>query len=501
MGMERNLGCLLLALLSSGCHLIAGYDAFTRREDADTAYALSFGTEGHDAVEALTSVGSMVTVAASYQGPLELAAAQGATVALEAAQERNGVIGRFDPSGLLLGQLPVSSPIYTRPLAMSGPLLVGSFKQSVTIGEMKVQAPTGSSDGEAMFLATLAWDDAQRGSVTSLRAFGGAGFVSSGHAHVAYDEVSGDAILAGRFLGELALPGCPLTSSATLGSMYLARIAAATGECTWGFASSNALFQEATAIATDLSGFVVTGTFSERLDLPGLDSSVLSLGGADFFVARYDSEGSLAYHREFGDRGGNGLQSAMQIDVQTFGQVVLAGYFDGELDLGDEVLRSSSGHDLLLLKLDRFGNRLWSRHFSVQRGKPCDLDNCEQDKVAVRFDQQGNIVLAGYFGGSIDFGGTTRTAAGVNDLFVVKYDRYGELLWSGQFGDDGAQCGSEVSGGSETGSGIPRCHVHLAVDDANDILVGGHYRAGMSFQDFDLGTGDGEDAFLAKLKP
>jgi hypothetical protein len=35
-------------------------------------------------------------------------------------------------------------------------------------------------------------------------------------------------------------------------------------------------------------------------------------------------------------------------------------------------------------------------------------------------DEAGNVVLAGYFGGSIDFGGGTFTSATSSDIFVAK---------------------------------------------------------------------------------
>ena len=142
------------------------------------------------------------------------------------------------------------------------------------------------------------------------------------------------------------------------------------------------------------------------------------------------------------------------------------------------------------------------RHYPVKRNQPCKLTgSCNIDKIDVRFDSYGNVVLAGHFGGSIDFGGTLLTANGANDMFLVKLDRNGDLLWSSAFGDGNAQCTSEISGGSSPGSGQPRCHTHLAIDSLDNVLLGGHYAGGMTFGATTITSAGKTDAFLAKFGP
>jgi hypothetical protein len=53
----------------------------------------------------------------------------------------------------------------------------------------------------------------------------------------------------------------------------------------------------------------------------------------------------------------------------------------------------------------------------------------------VAVDQNGNVAVAGSFAGTVSFGGTKKLAAvGNGDLFVVKYDKNGNHLWSKHFG-------------------------------------------------------------------
>ncbi|RZK23533.1 MAG: hypothetical protein EOO56_04725, partial [Hymenobacter sp.] len=41
--------------------------------------------------------------------------------------------------------------------------------------------------------------------------------------------------------------------------------------------------------------------------------------------------------------------------------------------------------------------------------------------MATALDTNGNVLVAGYFAGSVTFGNTTLTSAGSNDLFVAKW--------------------------------------------------------------------------------
>ncbi len=107
-----------------------------------------------------------------------------------------------------------------------------------------------------------------------------------------------------------------------------------------------------------------------------------------------------------------------------------------------------------------------------------------EDATCVAIDASGNIVLTGYFQGTIDFGGGPLTAAGAsNDIFVAKLDSSGHFIWAKQFGDTQSQAAYGV-----------------AVD-----LTGAVYVVGNNSGTLDFGTGAPlvsagmEDVFIAKL--
>ncbi len=125
-------------------------------------------------------------------------------------------------------------------------------------------------------------------------------------------------------------------------------------------------------------------------------------------------------------------------------------------------------------KNDCTGDTLFDEGYGqvgVQRGRD----------VAV--DSKGNVVVTGYYAGSINFGGSVLSAAGANDIFVAKFDAAGNHIWSKRFGDAAEQ---QARG--------------IAVDPNDDIVIGGLIEGTVTFGNTVLtASANGGDAFIAKL--
>jgi|688.fasta_scaffold15468_5 autotransporter-associated beta strand protein len=134
------------------------------------------------------------------------------------------------------------------------------------------------------------------------------------------------------------------------------------------------------------------------------------------------------------------------------------------------------------------GERLESRRvltFAFPLGST-GIDYCKD--VAV--DPAGNVIAAGYFSGTVDFdpgpGVANRSAVGVSDNFLAKYDSQGNHLWSFRTGGAAADLPHSV-----------------VVDTAGNIYTAGYF-TGMNV-DFDPGVGQAlrnsngaRDAYVAK---
>jgi hypothetical protein len=121
------------------------------------------------------------------------------------------------------------------------------------------------------------------------------------------------------------------------------------------------------------------------------------------------------------------------------------------------------------------GTQIWARRMSG----PGSFDNAFANGVAV--DGQGNVVVAGYFQNSVDFGGGTLVSAGGADAFVAKFSSTGAHLWSRRFG-----------GGSDD------YFEGVTVDGAGDIAVAGYFSGSADFGSGLLTSAGGTDVVLAK---
>lgn len=97
-------------------------------------------------------------------------------------------------------------------------------------------------------------------------------------------------------------------------------------------------------------------------------------------------------------------------------------------------------------------------------------------------DNSGNTYSTGYFSESITFGDITLTDVGGSDIFVVKYDPNGNVLWANSYG----------------GSSLDFAN-NMAINSDNHIVITGAFRSeSISFGSFTLtnpNSGNGADCF------
>ncbi|WP_437818099.1 PE-PGRS family protein [Sorangium sp. So ce1078] len=121
--------------------------------------------------------------------------------------------------------------------------------------------------------------------------------------------------------------------------------------------------------------------------------------------------------------------------------IVLVGGFQTAINFGGDADRlvSEGQHDIFVVKLDAAGGHVWSKRFG---------DGSDQYAIAAATDSSGNVVIAGEFAGTLNFGADPSTAlvsAGARDLFVAKLDPDGNHLFSKRFGDALDQVASAVA--------------------------------------------------------
>ncbi|TKC94609.1 hypothetical protein E8A74_48255 [Polyangium fumosum] len=239
----------------------------------------------------------------------------------------------------------------------------------------------------------------------------------------------------------------------------------------WIRAFGNTLDQDILDVATDAQGnVIVVGQFVGAIDLGGGPLSSPN-GVHDILVAKYDPLGNHVWSRRFG---ANGTDGARSVAVDGAGNIVVTGVFQSTVDFGGGPHVSVNGtSDVFVLKLDAAGAFVWSRAYGAAGG---------DEGSAVAVDPAGNVIVAGHFRNTINFGAGTLTAVGLDDLFVLKLDSAGNHVWSRSYGD----------ANSEGMRGV-------ATDASGAVYFTGFFEGMVSFGGFVVISAGNQDAMLAKL--
>ncbi len=130
------------------------------------------------------------------------------------------------------------------------------------------------------------------------------------------------------------------------------------------------------------------------------------------------------------------------VGVDGQGNVYVSGVFNNTVNIGEGLLTLTSRGigDIFVMKFSKTGSLLWSHQY----GSTGDDNTYDVD-----VDQEGSMVLNGYFAGTVDFDGIALTSKGSQDQFVVKMSPDGKVLWAKNFGGSSGDGGNEVAVGDD----------------------------------------------------
>lgn len=241
----------------------------------------------------------------------------------------------------------------------------------------------------------------------------------------------------------------------------------------WSRAFGDASGQYARSVAVDADGNVlVAGQFEGTVDFGG--GPLVATGtSVDAFVAKFDRYGTHLWSKRFP---GEGNQFAMAIDVDARGGVVVAGRAFGSIDLGGGALASRGSDDVFVARLDADGEHVWSKIFGGSGADRCD-------RIAV--GPTGDVLVAGGFHGSVDFGAGPLTSAGMRDAFVLALG-----------GEDGRTRFAVRAGGPGDDQAFA-----VAADATGDLFLAGQFSGAIELGGGQLESAGLTDVFLARLGP
>ncbi len=163
-------------------------------------------------------------------------------------------------------------------------------------------------------------------------------------------------------------------------------------------------------------GAVVVGGYTTSTDIENNPN----MGSLDAYLAKLDQYGNLLWERTFG---GSGFESADQLLPDSEGGVTIGGY-SASTDLSTP---NKGSFDFWLFNVDDQGNQLWENTYG---GNGLD---------AVRAfvgTNDGGYLMGGQSSSGIS-GDKTEPNQGADDIWLVKTDDQGNLLWEKNFGGNG----------------------------------------------------------------
>lgn len=245
---------------------------------------------------------------------------------------------------------------------------------------------------------------------------------------------------------------------------------------TWNFIAGDQGAAVATDLAVDASGntfvvgyFTSSITFINKADSTKT-TSLITKGGADYFLAKFDLSGNVLWAKSFGDANYNGTSISVAVDAS--GNVVIGGAFNYAIDFGGGAqgyfYKSVAPGQLFAAKFNSQGAYQWQ---NLVVGNP--MGGSVGKGVAV--DGSGNAYLVGSFTGTVPVPTTGNASNSVvasatgSDGIIVKLSAA-----------TGASVATATVGVGNLGSTTPgnRRLTRVVVDSANTIYASGDFSGG-----------------------
>ncbi|MGE0868796.1 MAG: hypothetical protein AB7P03_09545 [Kofleriaceae bacterium] len=293
-------------------------------------------------------------------------------------------------------------------------VVVGSFLDKLSLGDFTKKS-FGSDDA---FVA--AFD--RGGDVKWIWNFGG---IDSDGANAIAATPDGGWIVGGSFSDVAEFGKTPLKSKGGTDAMLLKL--AATGDIEWVKQFGGRSDDTILGVVVDAQGSVyVEGNFMDVASWGG-PQPLKAAGGSDtdIVLAKYDLNGDHVWSKSFGNAF-NDVAGGIAIDPS--GHVTIVGAIDKTVSFGPGDSHDAVEGDIFVARFAPSGKLEWAKTFGAER---------EDVGYGVASDAAGNVLVTGWFRGTVDFSNAKLTATETHnkDVFVMKLDKAGNVVWVQRAGD------------------------------------------------------------------
>ncbi|CAD5252326.1 MULTISPECIES: MBG domain-containing protein [unclassified Imperialibacter] len=360
-------------------------------------------------------------------------------------------------------------------------ILTGNFTSNMGVNHKSGRKTLFSSGNSDIFLVKYS----PLGELLYGVKFGASGYDSP--SSMAVDDFD-NVLIAGSFTGTIDFdPGIETLNLTSAGDqdIFFSKFNS-TGELIFSKRIGGSSTDFCSSITIDgQSNLWITGTFRGSVDFNPNDGikTLSSSGWADIFIAKFNLSGEFLAAEKIG---GGEVESVDRINADSQGNIYISGEFPADLNFGSVALEwDGEAADIYFAKYDSDLNFIFAKKLNGE---------FIIDSNASAVDQDGNLIVAGYFAVTIDMDPEN----GVFNLeidkssfnsFIGKYSLDGGFKWAAQLGNIPAI--STMDSGND-----------IEIDEEGNVYVTGYF-GGLT--DFDPGEGVaelvnefGSSLFLAK---
>jgi hypothetical protein len=204
-----------------------------------------------------------------------------------------------------------------------------------------------------------------------------------------------------------------------------------------------------------------------------------SANSYDVFIAKLAPNGNCIWAKTFGSNFDDWGQA---IEISDDGNIFILGNFSDSITIGNFTLLDSSSQYTLsntfVAKLDTSGNFIWAKGIQGNLSNDCLLMNTN-----FYVNEAENLFFTGRFAGTLNLPDTTIVSNGDYDIYFIKMDLNGQILFARTFGNLGEDYG------------------HSVIEDhaGNLYLMGKFAGPNLSLDSINLTNSANYSAFIAKF--
>lgn len=442
-------------------------DIFLAKYTSNGSHIWSFSISGSNFPDNGQALGILsnnsIVLGAVYQGDIDADPGAG-TAIIDHANNYDALLACYDENGnyVWAGGFGSNGEDRINSISIDNQdfIYIGGFFNQTVDFDFSASAATATSAGNDD--ACLACYSAQ-GNLQWFRTWGSTG--ADEVQEIAVDN-SGNIAVTGGFNGTVDMnPGAGTESFTSQSVDIFLSVFNTAGEFLRAIALGGSAFDFGNTVFFQSNQITLGGLFANSLDFnPGIAEEISSVNVQTAFFARYAlNDLSFISKAAMQDRQG-GDDDAFGMASDNEGNIYVCGSYSGSAFFApaSDEYPSNGNRDAYIAKYAPNGQLLLVITFG---GAGNDIAR------SIEVDAQGNIYVTGDFENSMDVNlGSEElilTSAGNKDIFLIKYNNTGNLLWA-----------KAIGGGAEDMS------YALALNNNEDVFITGNFRASV---DFDTG--------------